>query len=102
MTAVVSLIPLAISSPFWQGLAVVLIFGLLSSTFLVVTVFPYYYLGAEYLRLHISAKDFFIWAALTTVGTVAFVNISGAIGFLFVPLSLLVVVLQHFFKRRLA
>jgi multidrug efflux pump subunit AcrB len=51
LTAVFSLIPLALSSPFWQGLAVVLIFGLLSSTFLVVTVFPYYYLGAEYLRI---------------------------------------------------
>ncbi len=49
-TAVVSLIPLAISSPFWEGLAVVLIFGLLSSTFLVITVFPYYYLGSEYMR----------------------------------------------------
>lgn len=51
ITAVVSLIPLAITSPFWEGLAVVLIGGLLSSTFLVVTVFPYYYLGAEYVRL---------------------------------------------------
>lgn len=51
LTAVVSLIPLAILSPFWEGLAVVLIFGLLSSTFLVLTVFPYYYLGAEFLRI---------------------------------------------------
>ncbi len=51
LTAVVSLIPLAITSPFWEGLAVVLIFGLLSSTLLVVTVFPYYYLGAEFLRI---------------------------------------------------
>lgn len=50
LTAVVSLIPLALASPFWQGLSVVLIFGLLSSTFLVVTVFPYYYLGGEALR----------------------------------------------------
>ncbi len=50
LTAMVSLIPLALTSPFWQGLAVVLIFGLLSSTFLVVTVFPYYYLGGEMLR----------------------------------------------------
>lgn len=50
LTAIVSLIPLAITSPFWQGLAVVLMFGLLSSTFLVVTVFPYYYLGGEALR----------------------------------------------------
>jgi multidrug efflux pump subunit AcrB len=54
ITAVVSLIPLAITSPFWEGLAVVLIFGLLSSTFLVITVFPYYYLGAEYLRMQTS------------------------------------------------
>lgn len=51
LTAVVSLIPLAITSPFWEGLAVVLICGLLSSTFLVVTVFPYYYLGAEFMRM---------------------------------------------------
>lgn len=54
ITAVVSLIPLAVTSPFWQGLAVVLIFGLISSTLLVVTVFPYYYLGAEFLRSRIS------------------------------------------------
>ena len=50
LTAVVSLVPLALASPFWQALCVVLICGLLSSTFLVVTVFPYYYLGGEYLR----------------------------------------------------
>ncbi|MEO7364441.1 MAG: efflux RND transporter permease subunit, partial [Candidatus Saccharimonadales bacterium] len=50
LIAVLSLVPLAITSPFWQGLAVVLIFGLLSSTLLVLTVFPYYYLGAEFLR----------------------------------------------------
>lgn len=54
ITAVVSLIPLAITSPFWEGLAIVLIGGLLSSTFLVITVFPYYYLGAEYLRIKFS------------------------------------------------
>lgn len=51
LTAIVSLIPLAITSPFWQGLTVVLIGGLLSSTFLVITVFPYYYLGGEFIRL---------------------------------------------------
>lgn len=50
LTAIFSLIPLALSSPFWQGLCVVLIFGLLSSTFLVITVFPYYYLAGEFLR----------------------------------------------------
>ncbi len=50
LTAVVSLVPLALISPFWQGLSIVLIGGLLSSTLLVITVFPYYYLAGEYLR----------------------------------------------------
>ena len=64
LTAVVSLIPLAITSPFWQGLAVVLIGGLLSSTFLVITVFPYYYLGGEYLRTHVSRRSALVWIVL--------------------------------------
>ncbi len=51
VTAMVSLIPLAVTNPFWQGLAITLIGGLLSSTLLVITVFPYYYLGAEFLRI---------------------------------------------------
>ncbi len=65
LTAVCSLIPLALSSPFWEGLAVVLIFGLLSSTFLVITVFPYYYLGAEFLRQHINRRTGLGWLVLT-------------------------------------
>lgn len=65
LTAVVSLIPLALTSPFWEGLAVVLIFGLLSSTFLVITVFPYYYLGAEYLRVHIKRRYALGWIFIT-------------------------------------
>ncbi len=65
LTAVFSLIPLALTSPFWEGLAVVLIFGLLSSTFLVVTVFPYYYLGAEYLRSHINRWTGLSWVVMT-------------------------------------
>ena len=72
LTAVVSLIPLAIQSPFWQGLAVVLMFGLLSSTLLVITVFPYYYLGAEYLRIHVSRIQAIVWiACLGLAGFVA-------------------------------
>lgn len=70
-TAVVSLLPLFLSSPFWEGLTAVLIFGLLSSTFLVICVFPYYYLGVEFLRLHISRKACLLWLALTALGTVA-------------------------------
>lgn len=65
LTAVVSLIPLSLSDPFWEGLTVVLIFGLLSSTFLVITVFPYYYLGAEFLRMHISRKACLLWLGLS-------------------------------------
>lgn len=64
-TAVFSLIPLTLSSPFWQGLGVVLIFGLLSSTFLVITVFPYYYLGAEFLRQHFNRRTGVSWLITT-------------------------------------
>lgn len=51
LTAIVSLIPLSLSSPFWEGLAFTLIFGLASSTILVILVFPYYYLAGEYVRM---------------------------------------------------
>lgn len=44
LTTVVALLPLALYDPFWQPLAVVIIGGLLSSTFLVILAFPYYYL----------------------------------------------------------
>lgn len=74
ITAIVSLIPLALTSPFWEGLAVVLIFGLASSTFLVITVFPYYYLGAEYLRTRINRRTGLSWIVLTITviaGTIA-------------------------------
>ena len=71
LTAVFSLIPLAITSPFWQGLAVVLIGGLLSSTFLVITVFPYYYLGGEYLRTHVSRKAALLWLGSIVVVFIA-------------------------------
>lgn len=102
-TAVVALIPLALSSPFWQGLAVVLIFGLLSSTLLVLTVFPYYYLGAEYLRLRIRAKSFFIWFAITTIVVVVVSKLLGVgLGLLVYPASLIIVILQSFYQRRMA
>lgn len=67
LTAVVALVPLAISSPFWTGLAWALIAGLLSSTLLVILVFPYYYLGGEFLRTHISRKSFFAWLTATVM-----------------------------------
>jgi multidrug efflux pump subunit AcrB len=44
ITSVLALLPLALNDPFWEGLAYALIFGLLSSTVLVLLVFPYFYL----------------------------------------------------------
>jgi hypothetical protein len=71
LTAVVSLAPLYLSDPFWEGLTVVLICGLLSSTFLVITVFPYYYLGAEYLRMRVRRGAVLLWLGVTIVTFVA-------------------------------
>lgn len=56
LTSVLALLPLALSEPFWESIAFTLIFGLLSSTLLVVTIFPYYYLVAEVLRDWIKKK----------------------------------------------
>ncbi|HRV75817.1 MAG: efflux RND transporter permease subunit [Candidatus Nomurabacteria bacterium] len=50
ITSVVALIPLALQDPFWQSLSVTLIFGLLSSTLLVILCFPYYLVAVEVLR----------------------------------------------------
>lgn len=50
ITTVVALLPLALSDPFWEALAFTIIFGLLSSTFLVIISFPYYYLLLEAVR----------------------------------------------------
>lgn len=50
VTTVAGLLPLALTDPFWEPLAFTIIFGLMSSTLLVVLSFPYYYLGFEKLR----------------------------------------------------
>jgi multidrug efflux pump subunit AcrB len=100
LTAIVSLIPLAVTSPFWQGLAVVLIFGLASSTLLVLTVFPYYYLGAEYLRWRVSRRTFLLWLVvnLLVVGLLTWLvsPIAGLIGLLVCN----IVIFVTFFSRR--
>lgn len=67
LTAVFSLLPLALISPFWESLAYTLIFGLISSTTLVILVFPYYYLGTEYLRMRIGRKTFFGWVLVNVI-----------------------------------
>jgi multidrug efflux pump subunit AcrB len=99
LTAVVSLIPLALASPFWEGLAVVLIFGLLSNTLLVITVFPYYYLGAEFVRLHVSRKAGLLWLGLTIALSVLLVK-AGASGL--IPLVAIgIAVVQGLIAKRL-
>lgn len=50
LTTVAGVLPLALSDPFWEALGFTIIFGLLSSTFLVLVSFPYYYLAFEWLR----------------------------------------------------
>lgn len=99
LTAVCSLIPLAISSPFWEGLCVVLIFGLLSSTFLVITVFPYYYLGAEFLRSRINRRNGLAWLAISGLLSTVLAKTGQAN---FIPLVFIVVAITQilFLKRQ--
>jgi len=54
LTTVVALLPLALSDPFWEPLAYTIIFGLMSSTVLVVVSFPYYYMAVEKIRNYVS------------------------------------------------
>lgn len=97
LTAVVAMIPLAIMSPFWEGLAVVLIGGLLSSTLLVILVFPYYYLGVEFMRLYVSRKAGLSWLILSIALIVLLVNVKAGA---FAPLAPIIVGLALFFVRR--
>ncbi len=57
LTTVGGLLPLALSDPFWEALAFTIIFGLLSSTFLVIFSFPYYYLTLEWMRLRAPGRN---------------------------------------------
>src|SRR3989344_2364917 len=101
LTAVVALVPLYLSEPFWEGLAVTLMFGLLSSTLLVITVFPYYYLAAESFRHRISRRLFGLWL-LITLGLSITLGVSGA-GKMTLPAVVAVTVgmlLFFYLKRR--
>lgn len=50
LTTVAGLVPLALSEPFWEPLAFTIIFGLLSSVFMIMLAFPIYYYFIETLR----------------------------------------------------
>lgn len=102
LTAVVSLIPLALYSPFWESLAVVLIGGLLANTFLVVTVFPYFYLGSEYLRIRFSRKRAIIWLIGTGETIFLATKLAGPKGILpgLVIAVLIIIVIEKFVHKR--
>ncbi len=55
LTTVAGLLPLALTDPFWEPLAFTIIFGLLSSTLLVILSFPYYYVFIEWIRDSLKA-----------------------------------------------
>ena len=50
LTTIGALLPLLLTDPFWEPLAATIVFGLISSTILVLLTFPYYYLGLEKFR----------------------------------------------------
>lgn len=50
LTTVGALSPLALSDPFWEPLALTIIFGLIASSILVLTLFPYFYIVFEQAR----------------------------------------------------
>ena len=50
LTTLVGLLPLALTDPFWESLSLTLIGGLVSSTLLVLLVFPVFYLMVEAVR----------------------------------------------------
>lgn len=56
LTSILALVPLALSDPFWESLAVTLIGGLAASAILVVTAFPAYYLMLEAARSRAMAR----------------------------------------------
>ena len=101
LTAIIALVPLGLMSPFWEGLVVVLVFGLLSSTLLVITVFPYYYLGAEYLRMRIGRAAALGWLALAGASTGVLMAAGfGVVALLAIPLSAVALGAYGHFKRR--
>ena len=73
LTTMVALLPLALVDPFWQALSLTIIFGLLSSTFLVILAFPYYWLLAERLRARYSRQQGLMITLEIILAIVAFI-----------------------------
>lgn len=57
LTTTLALVPIALNDFFWEPLALTIIWGLLSSTLLVLLTFPYYYIGINKLLEKFSKKQ---------------------------------------------
>lgn len=102
LTTMVALLPLALSDPFWEALAFTIIFGLLSSTFLVITAFPYYYLGAEQLRKRYTRRNFLMWTTGLIALAVAVARVSSSLVMPVLFVYFVVTVFGAAIKRRVA
>jgi multidrug efflux pump subunit AcrB len=58
LSTVVGILPLAFADPFWEGLAYSLVFGLSSSTLLVIFAYPVFYAMLEHSRRFVWRKVF--------------------------------------------
>jgi hypothetical protein len=77
----------------------VLIAGLLSSTFLVITVFPYYYLGSEFLRRRFNRRTGVSWTVLTIAFAMILAKAAPAAAILSPVLATVIMVLMRRLNR---
>jgi HAE1 family hydrophobic/amphiphilic exporter-1 len=58
LSTIVGILPLAFADPFWEGLAYALVFGLASSTLLVIFAYPVFYVALAHTRRFVWRKIF--------------------------------------------
>jgi len=97
LTTVVALLPLAITEPFWEPLALTIAFGLLSSTFLVVIAFPYYYLISEWLRSKVSRSTAMVYIIVLS-GVAVIASLSGLNPILAVAITISLIIAQRVYR----
>ncbi len=95
VTTLAALLPLALFNPFWEALAFTIIFGLFSSTILVVLAFPYYYLACEYLR-----RRYGYWGILIVIASIALLMAGSQIGLPLVGIVPILLLLDAYVFRR--
>ncbi len=74
LTTVAGLLPLALTDPFWEALGLTIVFGVVSSTLLVLVSFPSYYLAVEAVRERIRPP----WRRAPDGGPAAEADVLGA------------------------